>query len=270
MLEDMAGQISGVSRQREGAVEQYEYVGNVQRSVIQSSTITESWFYSHNEVKQRVLESLCNTMKIAWAGGKKAAMILGDGAYKFLTVMPNVSLQDFGVYVGDSGKDDAMKQVVQQLAQSALQSGGIDLLNILKVLKADTMTEAEKVLEQGMDQMKQQAAEQQQQAMQQIQAQQEAEQAKFEGEAQLKQMDNETKIKVAEIQAESRMAVATLQSEDKRDIHDATQDAEFNKKLADHEINKDTENKEEDTNAYSGESKTTMEDKIRAKDKVSK
>ena len=30
MLEEMAGQISGVTKQREGSVEQYEYVGNVQ------------------------------------------------------------------------------------------------------------------------------------------------------------------------------------------------------------------------------------------------
>jgi hypothetical protein len=270
MLEDMAGQLSGVTRQREGAVEQYEYVGNVQRSVVQSSTITESWFYSHAEVKQRVLESLCNTMKIAWAGGKKAAMILGDGAYKTLNIMPSIALQDFGVYVGDAGKDDAMKQVVGQLAQSALQAGSIDLLNILKVLKSDTMTEAEHVLEKGMEKMKEQAAEQQQREMQQIQAQQEAEQAKFQAEAQLKQMDNETKIQVANIQAESRMAVAQLQSEDKRDIHDSSQDAEFNKKLADHELSKDTGKKEERKNTYTGESESTTEDKVRAKDKITK
>ena len=81
-------------------------------------------------------------MKVCWAGGKKAAMILGDGAYKFLNVMPDIALQDFGLYVGDSGKDDAMKQVVQQLSQAALQSGNIDLLNVIKVLKADTLTEA--------------------------------------------------------------------------------------------------------------------------------
>ena len=37
MLEQTAGQISGVSPQREGAISQYEYVGNVQRSVVQSS-----------------------------------------------------------------------------------------------------------------------------------------------------------------------------------------------------------------------------------------
>ena len=159
MLEEMAGQISGVTRQREGSVGEYEYVGNVQRSVVQSATITEGWFYSHSECKQRVLERLCNLMKVAWAGGKKAGMILGDGAYKFLNVMPDIALQDFGLYVGDSGKDDSMKQVVQQLSQAALQSGTIDMLGVIKVLRADTMTEAEKVLEQAMSEMKKQEEE---------------------------------------------------------------------------------------------------------------
>ena len=232
MLEDMAGQLSGVTRQREGAVGQYEYVGNVQRSVVQSSTITESWFYSHAEVKQRVLERLANYMKIAWADGKKAALILGDGAYKFISVMPDIALQDYGVYVGDSGKDDAMKQVVQQLAQSALQSGQIDFLNILKVIKADTMTEAEKVLEKGMDQIKEQAAQQQQQAMQQMQMQEQMEQQKFEREAQLKQIDNEAKIRVAEIGAESRLEVARMSSDDKRDMHDSDVEADMRKEAA--------------------------------------
>ena len=73
MLEQTAGQISGVSPQREGAVEQYEYVGNVQRSVSQSSISTGGWFYSHNEVKKKVFEKLANLMKLSWAGGKKAA-----------------------------------------------------------------------------------------------------------------------------------------------------------------------------------------------------
>tara|TARA_R110002020_G_scaffold65366_1_gene172670 strand:- start:1103 stop:3418 length:2316 start_codon:yes stop_codon:yes gene_type:complete len=246
MLEEMAGQISGVSRQREGAVGQYEYVGNVQRSVVQSATITESWFYSHGECKQRVMERLCNLMKVCWAGGKKAGMILGDGAYKFLNVMPDIALQDYGVYVGDSGKDDSMKQVVQQLSQAALQSGSIDLLGVIKVLKADTMTEAEKVLEQAMSEMQKQ---QQQTMQEQAQAQQaaaEAEQAKFQAEAQLKQMDNEAKLQVAQISAESRLEVAKIQADVDRDIHDTKERNEMDKKAADYYIDRKNRQEEKD------------------------
>ena len=272
MLEYMAGGVSGVTRQREGAVEQYEYVGNVQRSVIQSSTITESWFYSHGEVKQKVLEGLCNLMKIAWANGKKAGMILGDGAYKFLNAMPSIALQDYGVYVGDSGKDDAMRQVVQQLAQTALQAGNIDLLNVIKILKADTMTEAEKILERGMDEMQKQQQATAQQQMQEQQALAEQKQAEFESEAQLKQIDNEAKLQVAKIGADSRIEVANIQSETDRDIHDAKEQSEMTKKLADHHISEsekenDRENKKKDDENTPSLS-TTRSDLERAKTKI--
>ena len=266
MLEDMAGQISGVTKQREGAVGQYEYVGNVQRSVVQSATITESWFYSHGEAKQRVLERLCNLMKIAWAGGKKAGMILGDGAYKFLNVMPDIALQDFGLYVGDSGKDDSMKQVVQQLAQSALQAGSIDMLGVIKVLRSDTMTEAEKVLEQAMSEMQKQ---QQESMKEQIQAQQaaaEAEQAKFQAEAQLKQMDNEAKLQVAQINAESKLEVAKIQADVDRDIHDTKERNEMDKKAADYYIerkNREEEAKKNDNERARASGSTTSSDSLK-------
>jgi hypothetical protein len=257
MLEEMAGNISGVTRQREGAVGQYEMVGNVQRSVVQSATITESWFYSHAETKQRVLERLCNLMKVAWAEGKKAGMILGDGAYKFLSVMPDIALQDFGIYVGDSGKDDSMKQVVQQMAQASLQSGSIDLLGVIKVMKADTMTEAEKVLEQGMDEMKkqQQAAMEQQMQAQQAAAQQE--QQKFEQEAQLKQMDNEAKMKIAEMNNQTKMQIAEMQADTNRDINDAKQINDKTNKAADMYISEEDKDKESKDKKDSGALKRT-------------
>tara|TARA_R100001126_G_scaffold99910_1_gene76510 strand:- start:1170 stop:3473 length:2304 start_codon:yes stop_codon:yes gene_type:complete len=266
MLEEMAGQISGVTRQREGAVGQYEYVGNVQRSVVQSATITESWFYSHGECKQRVLERLCNLMKVSWAGGKKAGMILGDGAYKFLNVMPDIALQDYGIYVGDSGKDDSMKQVVQQLAQSALQAGTIDMLGVIKVLRSDTMTEAEKVLEQAMTEMQKQQQQTMQEQMQAQQAAAEIEQAKFEAEAQLKQMDNEAKLKVAQIGAESRLEVAKIQADVDRDIHDTKERNEMDRKAADYYIerkNKEDEDKKEQNDRARESGSTTSSDSLK-------
>ena len=177
MLEQTAGQISGVSPQREGAVGQYEYVGNVQRSVVQSATITESLFYSHAMVKKRVFERVCDLMKVCWANGKKASYILGDGAFKFLSIFPDIRLNDFGIYVGDAGKDDAMRQQLQGIAQAALQGGQATLLDIIKVLKADTFTEAEHILERAMDEVKKQQAEQAQQQQAMMQAQAEASEA---------------------------------------------------------------------------------------------
>ena len=220
MLEQTAGQISGVSPQREGAVGQYEYVGNVQRSVIQSATITESLFYSHAMVKKRIFERVANLMKVCWAGGKKASYILGDGAFKFLSVMPDVALQDYGIFIGDSGKDDALRQSLQQIAQSAVQGGQVTLLDVIKVFKADTFTEAEHILERAMDEMKANEAQQQEQQQAMMQAQAEQAQAAFEQQVQLEQVKNEAKIQVAHIQSETDLKIADMKSDDAREMSD--------------------------------------------------
>jgi hypothetical protein len=220
MLEQTAGQISGVSPQREGAVSQYEYVGNVQRSVVQSATITENWFFQHNIVKKKCLEAAANLMKIAWHNGKKGGYVLGDGGFELISILPDIALNDYGVFIGDSGKDDAMKQVVAQLSQAALSSGQIQLLDVVRVLKADTMTEAEHILEQAMDEMRSMQAESSQQQAQISQMQQQAAEADFQREAKLKQMEVEGRVQVAKINAEAKIQAAEIDSDDKRDIAD--------------------------------------------------
>ena len=220
MLEQTAGQISGVSPQREGAVGQYEYVGNVQRSVVQSATITESLFYSHAMVKKRVFERVCDLMKVCWANGKKASYILGDGAFKFLSIFPDIRLNDFGIYVGDAGKDDAMRQQLQGIAQAALQGGQATLLDIIKVLKADTFTEAEHILERAMDEVKKQQAEQAEQQQAMMQAQAEASEAEHQRNLQIEEMKNQGKIEVANIQAQADLKIADMKDDLARDTSD--------------------------------------------------
>jgi hypothetical protein len=220
MLEQTAGQISGVSPQREGAVGQYEYVGNVQRSVVQSATITESLFYSHAMVKKRVFERVCDLMKVCWANGKKASFILGDGAFRFLSVMPDIALQDYGIFIGDSGKDDAMRQQLQGIAQAALQGGQATLLDIIKVMKADTFTEAEHILERAMEEIKKQQAEQAQQQQAMLEAQAQSDQAAFERQVQLEEVKNQAKVQVAQIQAETDLKIADMKDDLARETSD--------------------------------------------------
>ena len=220
MLEQTAGYISGVSPQREGAVGQYEYVGNVQRSVVQSSLSTKGWFFQHNETKKMVFERLCNLMKICWAEGKKVGYVLGDGGYKFLSVLPNIALNDYGVFLGDSGKDDSMRQVVQQMSQAALQQGSLTMLDAIKVLKSESLAEAETVLEKGLAAMKKMQEQQNAAAMEQQQAANQQAQAQAQAEAEMKQAELQTKIKVAEIDAKSRIDVAEINSDTRLQAED--------------------------------------------------
>ena len=65
-IEQLAGTISGITEQRQGAISSTELVGNVERSVTQSSHITEPLFWVHAQVKRHVLNMLLNTAKGAW------------------------------------------------------------------------------------------------------------------------------------------------------------------------------------------------------------
>lgn len=65
-IETLAGTISGITEQRTGAISTSELVGNVERSVVQSSHITEPLFWVHNQCKRRVLNMLVNVAKGAW------------------------------------------------------------------------------------------------------------------------------------------------------------------------------------------------------------
>ena len=65
-VEMQLGKISGVSDQRQGQIENRELVGNVNRSVTQSSHITEKWFSVHDHIKKDAMAVLLETAKYCY------------------------------------------------------------------------------------------------------------------------------------------------------------------------------------------------------------
>ena len=199
---------------------------------------TQGWFFQHTEVKKGVLERLCNLMKICWSEGKKASYILGDGGFKFLSVLPEIALNDYGVFLGDAGKDDAMKQMVQQMSQSALQSGTLTMLDAIKVLKAESLNEAETILERGMDTMKKMQEAQQQQAMQQQQASMQQAQQAQQLEQERKDKELQNKVNIAHIEADSRVQVAEINNDAKLKSDNLKEKTKLNVEAVRGEMNK--------------------------------
>ena len=210
-IEQLAGTISGITEQRQGAISTSELVGNVERSVQQSSHITEPLFWVHNQCKRHVLNMLLNTAKGAWEGSgkKKLSYIFDNGERAFLDISDKFYYEDMDVFVSDSSKDLENVQKLQQLIQPAMQNGASlleaaevltnDNFNILKQKLKDMQTRQEQ-----MQQQQQEAEAQQQQQLQQMQN--EAKQQELmlkEAEMDLERYkidaDNQTKIAVAEI-----------------------------------------------------------------------
>jgi hypothetical protein len=156
-IEELAGTISGITSQREGAVSSSEMVGNVERSVVQSSHITEPLFWVHNQCKRRVLNMLLNTAKGAWeeTGKQKLQYIFDNGERAFLDITPKFYYEDMDVFVSDTSKDLENIQKLQQLIQPAMQNGASlleaaeiltnDNFNIIKQKLKDMQTRQEQV-----------------------------------------------------------------------------------------------------------------------------
>lgn len=212
-IEELAGTISGITAQREGAVSSSEMVGNVERSVVQSSHITEPLFWVHNQCKRRVLNMLLNTAKGAWeeTGKKKLQYIFDNGERAFLDITPKFYYEDMDVFVSDTSKDLENIQKLQQLIQPAMQNGA-SLLEAAEVLTNDNFN----IIKQKLKDM-QTRQEQMQQQQQEVEAQQQQQLQQMQNEAKQQELmlqeaqmdlqryqidqDNQTKIAVAQINA---------------------------------------------------------------------
>lgn len=212
-IEELAGTISGITQQREGAVSTSETVGNVERSVVQSSHITEPLFWVHNQCKRRVLNMLLNTAKGAWeeTGKQKLQYIFDNGERAFLDITPKFYYEDMDVFVSDTSKDLENIQKLQQLIQPAMQNGASlleaaeiltnDNFNIIKQKLKDMQTRQEQIQQQ-----QQETEAQQQQQLQQMQNEAKQQELMLQ-EAQMDlqryqiDQDNQTKIAVAQINA---------------------------------------------------------------------
>ena len=262
-IEQLAGTISGITEQREGAISSSELVGNVERSVVQSSHITEPLFWAHNQCKRHALNMLLNTAQGAWrqTGKQKLSYIFDNGERAYLDIQDKFYYEDMDVFVSDTSKDMENIQKLQQLIQPAMQNGA-SLLEAAEVLTNDNFNIIKQKLKE-MQERQEQAMQQQQQAeqeqaiqlqqMQNEQREQELmlEEAKMELERYKIDADNQTKIAVAEISAYRGTEEKDANNNGIPDPMEIAKDATAQRKIASDEY----------TKRYEARQKKEIEDK---------
>jgi len=208
-IDAMVGELSGVSKQRQGSIQQRELVGNVERSVIQSSHITEPLFWKHNLAKKNSLTVLLNVAKAAWAesGKEKLHYIFEDTVRIFMDITDDFLYSDFDIFLSDSSKEHMNIEKLHTLIQPAMQDGS-GLLEAAEILTSENLTQIKNKLRK-LDEERQQREAQQAQAAQQAQMEANQIQKAIADETnRIKEEDSirtaETDITVALIQAESK------------------------------------------------------------------
>jgi len=273
-LEQQCSEVSGVTKQREGQVSANELVGNTQQAVVQSSHITEEWFYAHNQLKAELLTALIDTTKVAWADSdiKKIQYVLDDSTVNLLKIEPaQLTESNFNIFISDSARDQEIFLTMRQLAHAALQNQQAELSDIVKLFSSESTSEMRTLLEKAEDTRREREAQMQQQQqqaqMQQAQIQKQIADEKNALDKYKIDLDNETKIRVAEINAFKGQMDQDVNDNgvpDQLEIEKLRTQTEFNEKKL------DVENRKLDIKEKEMKTKKELEEKKRAQDREEK
>ena len=214
-VEDMIGEISGVSKARQGQIHHAELVGNVERQVIQSSHITEPLFWKHNQAKRVCLNMLLDVAKYAYSvnNKKKLGFILPDTSRAFIDITSEFLNADMDVFVTDSTKETGDLEKLRSLVGPAMQSGA-SLYEAAEIVTSDNIAYIKNKLKE-IDEKRQEMEMQQQQMQQEVQQQQiEAQQQIAEQAAMIQQEELRIKEEDSIRKAETQIAVALIREND--------------------------------------------------------
>lgn len=239
-------EVAGISKQREGQIDNRETVGGVERATLQSSHITEYLFSIHENLKKRVYECVLEVAKMGMKGrNKKFEYILPDHSMQIINIEGDeFSECDYGLCVANNKAAAELNSKLETLAQAALQNQMLNFSTMIKLFNTTSLAEKQRMVEKNEQMMQQQAQQaqqqQQQQFEQQLQQQAQMEEAKMQLQDMLNARDNETRIQVAVLQKESYQEFSdNLDREENEKFH--TEDLAEKKREFDAKLNLEKE-----------------------------
>lgn len=202
------GEISGVTEQRLGQVENRETVGGVERAVTQSSHVTEYWFSIHEEVKNECLRVFLETAKIALKGSKKKIQnILDDNSIKIFEIDgDSFAESDYDIVITAGNKTSEIEQTLKQLAHAALQNDKMNFSTLMDIFMSPSISEMRRRIETSEEEANEREA-------QAVQAQREA----IDKELAQRQKEHDDKIGIekyrADLESETKVLIASMNSD---------------------------------------------------------
>lgn len=232
-------EISGVSKQRQGQIENRETVGGIERAVSQSSHITEELFMIHDNVRKRCLRALLETAKIALKGrNKKIQFMTDDKVVAMLDVEGDeFSEMDYDIMVDNDMGDRDLKQKLEALAQAGIQNQMLSFTSVMKIFTDSSLTSIMRRIEQDeANQMQSKQQERQDANMQlqaQLQSQERIEQLRMQLDDLKNQRDNETKLQIALIGKEGDYSEEDASDFEKLKLQREKIEKDYNLKMRD-------------------------------------
>jgi len=152
-LKNEINEITGITPQREGMVSNRETLGGINRSLQQSSFITEPYFFVHDNTKLRLLELNLETAKHCYKDQKFSLNIMDDGLISKVLNVDGAMLSEtsYGLYLSD-GKDDAeLFQFIRQYSHAALQNDTAKFKDLFEIMRSKSIAAIGRKMEEAED-----------------------------------------------------------------------------------------------------------------------
>ena len=250
-IEDSLGNSVGITRQREGAIDNRETVGGVERSVTQSSHATEELFLFHDFTKLRALEVLLETAKYAYLNDSQAFQYISDSdlAQQIFTLDGQLFNEaDYGLVMTDSSTQTELRNALIQLAHAGIQNQVLNFSTFMDIYMSSSIADTRRKIEASEIQMQER---QQQQAEAQQQHEQQMLQMEIENREDLQLHEIESQL----VERETKLMLEELKlmakDNEPQVIEDNSQELDLQERLKEKEIkskeriaDKDRESKE--------------------------
>jgi hypothetical protein len=236
-VEMQMGRIIGVPPQRLGEINNRETVGGVERAVTQSSFITNELFKIHDNVKKRVLTLLLETAKVAMKNNPQKFQHIGDDYLAEIFEIDDEFLEEeYGILIDNDNDLTKLEQNLEQLAHAAMQNQTLKFADIMKLYTSSSMSEKQRIIEQGEEDMMARAAQQQEAQLKQQEAMMQQQQAEALRKEQIELQKHKEdlmmdKYKVDQSELTKRMQIqhSELMSDDQAVNESKRLDAEYQK-----------------------------------------
>ena len=210
------GEIAGISPQREGQIDNRETYGGVERSVTQSSHITEEWFMLHDQTKIRSMELMIETAKYAWRNAtgenKKKLQYNDDGLITHIFTVDGREFaeSEYGYYISNGQNDTMLIQSIQNLAQAGLQNDKLTFSDLFSIYRDTSVSSVIRKIEHGEEKREQQINDARKEDIEQrreaADAMMEIEMMRMEQDFRIANGKIEADIYIAELDIQARMA----------------------------------------------------------------
>jgi hypothetical protein len=181
-IEDMAGRLVGVNRQRLGNLTYRDGKATTESAQFQASLITQGMYNEHYEVVRFALEDIANACRIAWKNGYTGAYMSNTYTQLITTLEPEWSLSSYGIHIDNKVSEKRTVEEMKGFAMQVMREGMLEFQDVIPLFRKGNLSDILSHIEHSMTKRKQQMMEQQAQ-MQQLEGQ--VQQAETEGKVEL-------------------------------------------------------------------------------------